>query len=146
MKERTDIDIEFFQVLTSLFTGSNTLLRVPQNFELVNFLLLTSSWLVFYWHLHLIASCRQLSLSLKGHNISPHFRLLCRELKHQFLFAHAQEISELQFSLVILITTSALAFSFDDYCQPYLSIYLFIQFPIIRSITLHKEPNVLVCT
>ena len=39
----------FFQVLTCLPSMINApTIRVHQNFELVNFLLLTSSWLVFY--------------------------------------------------------------------------------------------------
>ena len=39
---------------------------------------LTSSWLLFYTRLHLIASCCRLS---KGPKLSFHFRLSCREQK-----------------------------------------------------------------
>ena len=44
-RHRTKI---FILVATCMFTGSNNPFVVPQNFELVTFLLLISSWLVFY--------------------------------------------------------------------------------------------------
>ena len=53
--------LNFFLVLTCLYTGSNIHFGMPQCLELVNFLLFISSWLIFYWHLHLIMSCCRLS-------------------------------------------------------------------------------------
>ena len=89
-KRWADTDLEFFLVQTCWSTWSSTQFKVPQNLELVNFLLLTSSLIVFFWR-----------LAVDSSKSSPHLHLSCQEQEHQLPFVHAHEISNLQFPLVI---------------------------------------------
>ena len=100
--------LNFFLFLTCLYTGSNGPFGVPQSLELVN-VLLTSSWLVFYWRLHLLASGHR---PFKGHKLSTYFRsFMCARFRTS------------NFPLSFLITMSGSVFLFDDYCLLYLFIY-----------------------
>ena len=82
-----------------MYTGSNTPFRVPQSLELINFLFLTSSWLIFYWHLHLIASCHQLSIC--GSCFSSLPPVVLGVEPYPFLLVHAHKVLDFQFSLDI---------------------------------------------
>ena len=99
-----DIDLEFFPgSIILVWWVERSLMpplerpHPPQRIRACKLSSLTSSWLVFYWRLHLITSCHQLS---KGHKLSPHFCLSCQEQK-QLPLAHARDISNIHFSLVI---------------------------------------------
>ena len=70
-----------FLVLTWLSTGSSTPSGAAQNLEFVNFLLLTSLWLVFFTEVFTLS--RPLVNSPKGHKLSSHIHPSCREHKHQ---------------------------------------------------------------
>ena len=121
-----------------MYTGFNTPFWLPQSLELVNFLLLTSLLLIFYWCLHLIISCHPHS---KGHKLSPHFHPLCQEQKHihfWLLSTHTHKTSDLQFSLVILNNSKFLCLVIQQLLSA-LFIYLFIQFPKNCSITSHMH-------
>ena len=112
-------------VLICLFGGSHSLMssleRPSPRLGLVNFRPLHLFWLVFYWHLHLLAFCRPLS---KGHKLSSHFRLLYREqiISVSARSVHAPKISDLQF----FFSDFRLCYSPITVCFIYLFIYLLI--------------------
>ena len=126
-----------------IFPGSNMLVhwdfrppfRMSQNLELVNFLRLTSPWPAFHWRLHPLASCRRLP---KGHKSFPIFRLSCREKRHPFPVHMRKWSSDLKSSLVIFNYHEWLGL---DSVTTVCFIYLFIQFPMSRSITLLLKKN-----
>ena len=116
---------------------SNTPFGVPQNLELVNFLLLTSLWLVFYWHLHLIASCRQFPEKDTSCPLTFVCRVRSRNISVSDYSVHAHKTLDLQFSLVILNYNECLCLVIQ-WLLSALFIYQFIQFPMSCLIMLHK--------
>ena len=108
----------------------------PPNFGFMNFLLLTSLCLVFYWRLHLLTFRRGLS---KGHKLSL-TSACCVGSRTIFVSARsvsAHKISHLQFSQVI--------FSLVIQCLlSYLFIYLFIysiSYLQFNHVTLQHQQN-----
>ena len=96
-------------------------LEPPPHLRLENFLLLTSSWLAFYWYLHLLTSRRPFS---KRHKLSPLFCLSCREQKHQLQLA-------LRMRTRFWTSSFPLSFSallFSKYCRFYSFIFHLFNF------------------
>ena len=134
MSENTKVNIEKQQRRFSIFFITYTWLAT------VGCPISKRKWLIFSiqyrgpsWNKALVAS-----ILPSENGLPPLFDLSWWEQKHLLHLTHAREISDLQFSLVIFNCN-------ECHCiviRPILSvlfIYSFIQFPMIRSKTLHTH-------